>query len=126
MIMRSNPVNQATLSANLIFGLLVLVLLLRDAVTSSIFVSVLKKGDVFVFLIRLIHFQFNIGNTNAVAIATLSSQNPGVITIVNAVFGSDPTINPNFLAKAFQLDANVVKSLQEKFWMDGNERNFAP
>ncbi|KAJ0078496.1 hypothetical protein Patl1_23058 [Pistacia atlantica] len=82
--------------------------------------KVLKKGDVFVFPIGLIHFQFNIANTNAVSIAALSSQNPGVITIANAVFGSDPAFNPDFLAKAFRLDANVVKSFQAKFWMDGN------
>ncbi|XP_017976570.1 PREDICTED: F-box protein At5g07610 [Theobroma cacao] len=37
----------------------------------------------------------------AVALAALSSQNPGVITIANAAFGSDPSINPDLLAKAF-------------------------
>ncbi|XP_017984318.1 PREDICTED: F-box protein At5g07610-like [Theobroma cacao] len=37
----------------------------------------------------------------AVAFAALSSQNPGVITIANAAFGSDPSINPDLLAKAF-------------------------
>ncbi|XP_044478169.1 germin-like protein subfamily 1 member 17 [Mangifera indica] len=77
--------------------------------------KVLNKGDVFVFPIGLIHFQFNIGKTNAVAFAGLSSQNPGVITIANAVFGSNPPINPDFLAKAFQLDVNMVKDLQKKF-----------
>ncbi|KAJ0013571.1 hypothetical protein Pint_20276 [Pistacia integerrima] len=77
--------------------------------------KVLHKGDVFVFPIGLIHFQFNIGKTNAVAFAGLSSQNPGVITIANAVFGSNPPINPDFLARAFQLDVNVVKDLQKKF-----------
>ncbi|XP_044483504.1 germin-like protein subfamily 1 member 13 isoform X2 [Mangifera indica] len=77
--------------------------------------KVLYEGDVFVFPIGLIHFQVNIGKTNAVVIAGLSSQNPGVITIANAVFGSDPAINPDFLAEAFQLDVNIVKDLQKKF-----------
>ncbi|XP_044491795.1 germin-like protein subfamily 1 member 17 [Mangifera indica] len=77
--------------------------------------KVLNKGDVFVFPIGLIHFQFNIGKTNALAIAALSSQNPGVITIANAVFGSNPPINPDFLAKAFMLDVKVVEDLQKKF-----------
>ena len=77
--------------------------------------KVLYKGDVFVFPIGLIHFQFNIGKTNAVAIAALSSQNPGVITITNAVFGSDPPINPDVLTRAFQLDKSVVKYLQSRF-----------
>ncbi|XWS58460.1 hypothetical protein CRYUN_Cryun08bG0035700 [Craigia yunnanensis] len=77
--------------------------------------KVLNKGDVFVFPVGLIHFQFNVGKTNAVAVAALSSQNPGVITIANAVFGSDPSINPDVLAKAFKLERNVVKNLQSKF-----------
>ncbi|XP_031259172.1 germin-like protein subfamily 1 member 13 isoform X3 [Pistacia vera] len=63
----------------------------------------------------LVHFQFNIGKTNALAFAGLSSQNPGVITIADAVFGSNPPINPDFLAKAFMLDVKVVKDLQAKF-----------
>ncbi|MBA0847540.1 hypothetical protein Goshw_019552, partial [Gossypium schwendimanii] len=57
--------------------------------------KVLYPGDVFVFPIGLIHFQFNEGKTKAVAFAGLSSQNPGVITIANAVFGPNPSINPD-------------------------------
>ncbi|OAY44205.1 germin-like protein subfamily 1 member 7 [Manihot esculenta] len=77
--------------------------------------KVLYPGDVFVFPIGLIHFQFNVGKTNAVAFAGLSSQNPGVITIANAVFGSNPSINSDVLVKAFQLDKNVVNYLQKLF-----------
>ncbi|KAI9187513.1 hypothetical protein LWI28_028953 [Acer negundo] len=87
---------------------------------NKLFTKILNKGDVFVFPIGLIHFQFNIGKTNAVAFAGLSSQNPGVISIANAVFGSDPPIDPDVLARAFQLDQKVVKSLQAKFWWDNN------
>ncbi|XP_022743796.1 germin-like protein subfamily 1 member 13 [Durio zibethinus] len=76
--------------------------------------KVLYPGDVFVFPIGLIHFQFNIGNTNAVAFSGLSSQNPGLIPIANAVFGSNPPINPDVLAKAFQLDKTVVTYLQSR------------
>jgi hypothetical protein len=67
------------------------------------------------FQVGLIHFQFNVGKTNAIAIAALSSQNAGVITIANAVFGSNPPINPDVLTKAFQLDKNVVEHLQKLF-----------
>ncbi|KAH9728229.1 Germin-like protein subfamily 1 member 20 [Citrus sinensis] len=42
-------------------------------------------------------------------------QNPGVITIADVVFGSDPPIDPYALARAFQLDPYVVKALQAKF-----------
>ncbi|MBA0699714.1 hypothetical protein Goari_001323 [Gossypium aridum] len=82
---------------------------------NRLFTKILNPGDVFVFPIGLIHFQFNIGKTEAVAFAGLSSQNAGVITIANAVFGSNPPINPDVLTKAFQLDKNVVQYLQPRF-----------
>ncbi|KAK7844514.1 germin-like protein subfamily 1 member 7 [Quercus suber] len=84
--------------------------LLVGFVTSNpnkLFTKVLNKGDIFVFPIGLIHFQFNIGETNALAFSGLSSQNPGLITIANAVFGSNPPINPDVLIKAFQLDKSA-------------------
>ncbi|CAB4289288.1 unnamed protein product [Prunus armeniaca] len=84
------------------------------------FTKVLNKGDVFVFPIGLIHFQLNVGEGDAVAQAALSSQNPGVITIANAVFGSDPPINPEVLAKAFQVDNKAVEYLQKQFWYNNN------
>ncbi|KAK2985143.1 hypothetical protein RJ640_000910 [Escallonia rubra] len=77
--------------------------------------KVLQKGDVFVFPVGLVHFQRNVGYGNAVAIAALSSQNPGVITIANAVFGSNPPIAADLLAKAFQVKTSVVDQLQSKF-----------
>ncbi|KAG8371847.1 hypothetical protein BUALT_Bualt12G0005600 [Buddleja alternifolia] len=77
--------------------------------------NTLHKGDVFVFPVGLVHFQRNVGTGNAVAIAALSSQNPGVITIANAVFGSKPEISGDILAKAFQMDKSVVNQLQAKF-----------
>ncbi|KAL5712920.1 Germin-like protein subfamily 1 member 20 [Ranunculus cassubicifolius] len=77
--------------------------------------KVLYEGDVFVFPEGLIHFQANIGKYEAVAFAALSSQNPGVITIANAVFGSKPPISVNVLAKAFQLDPKTVERLQATF-----------
>ncbi|XP_034710747.1 putative germin-like protein 2-1 [Vitis riparia] len=82
--------------------------------------KVLYKGDLFVFPQGLIHFQLNVGTTNAVAIASLSSQNPGVITIARAVFGSKPAISVDVLTKAFQLDKDVVANLQSKFWTDNH------
>ncbi|KAF9590307.1 hypothetical protein IFM89_033715 [Coptis chinensis] len=80
--------------------------------------KVLYQGDVFVIPVGLIHFQFNTGNTQAVAFVGISSQNPGVITIANNIFGSNPPISDDVLAKAFQLDKNVVDNLQAKFGMD--------
>ncbi|KAI5442320.1 hypothetical protein KIW84_011405 [Lathyrus oleraceus] len=82
--------------------------------------KVLNKGDVFVFPIGLIHFQLNVGYGNAVAIGGLSSQNPGVITIANAAFGSNPEISSEVLTKAFQVDNKIVDNLQKQFWFDNN------
>ncbi|KAG6581481.1 putative germin-like protein 2-1, partial [Cucurbita argyrosperma subsp. sororia] len=93
--------------------------LLVGFVTSNtenrLFTKVLYKGDVFVFPVGLIHFQQNIGYGPAVALAALSSQNPGVITIANAVFGSNPDIPANILAKAFQVEEATITKIQSKF-----------
>lgn len=75
----------------------------------------LEKGDVFVFPVGLVHFQRNVGNGYAISVSGLSSQNPGVITVTNAVFGSKPDMSSDVLAKAFQVDKNVVEQLQAKF-----------
>ncbi|KAM7524816.1 hypothetical protein LguiA_014718 [Lonicera macranthoides] len=77
--------------------------------------KVLVKGDVFVFPEGLVHFQRNLDDINAVAFAALSSQNPGVITVANAVFGSKPKITSDILSKAFQVDKNIIYQVQAKF-----------
>ncbi|KAG6653176.1 hypothetical protein CIPAW_05G057400 [Carya illinoinensis] len=82
---------------------------------NRLFTKVLNAGDIIVFPIGLIHFQLNIGKSNAIALASFNSQNPGVITIANAVFGSEPPINPDVLTKAFQVDKNIIEYLQKQF-----------
>ncbi|KAF5203739.1 Germin-like protein, partial [Thalictrum thalictroides] len=81
---------------------------------------VLYEGDVFVFPQGLIHFQYNIGKTKAVAFAGQGSQSPGLITIADSVFGSNPPISDDILAKAFQIDKKLVDYLQAKFSTDIN------
>jgi quercetin dioxygenase-like cupin family protein len=88
---------------------------------NKLFTKVLNKGDVFVFPEGLIHFQFNPDHYKpAVAIAALSSQNPGAITIANAVFGSKPPISDDVLAKAFQVQQGTIDWLQAQFWVDNH------
>ncbi|XP_031099716.1 putative germin-like protein 2-1 [Ipomoea triloba] len=78
--------------------------------------KVLEKGDVFVFPEGLIHFQRNIGNGNAVAVAYFSNQNiGGIIFVANDVFGSNPAIPADVLAKAFQVDQNIISKIASKF-----------
>ncbi|KAH9784241.1 Germin-like protein subfamily 1 member 17 [Citrus sinensis] len=86
-----------------------------DNLNNTLITKVLHEGDVFVFPIGLIHFHVNIGKTSAVAYSGLNSQFPGEITIADTIFGAHPRIKPDFLAKAFQLDPNVVKDLENKF-----------
>lgn len=75
--------------------------------------KVLKKGDViFVFPVGLVHYKRNVGSGNAIALAALNSQNPGVITIANTLFGSSPDISSDVLAKAFQVDKGLVSQIQ--------------
>lgn len=81
-----------------------------------LFTKTLNEGDVFVFPEGLVHFQRNIdGKANAVAIAGLSSQSPGVITMANAVFGSNPMIPDDLLAKSFQVDTKTIDLIMSKF-----------
>lgn len=86
-----------------------------SAPDNKLFRKVLNKGDVFIFPIGLVHFQRNIGNKNAVALAGLSSQNPGVVPIAATLFGSNPDISDEVLAKAFQVDKSIVDQIQAKF-----------
>ncbi|CAH2041041.1 unnamed protein product [Thlaspi arvense] len=77
--------------------------------------KVLQKGDVFVFPVGLVHYMRNVGPIPAVSISGLSSQNPGLITVPGAVFGSNPEMPADFLAKSFQVDQKVVDYLQNIF-----------
>lgn len=87
---------------------------------NKLFTKTLYQGDVFVFPQGLIHFQLSVGKTPAVALVGFSSQNPGLITIAKAVFGSNPPINDDVLAKAFQIDKKLVDWLQAQQWADNN------
>lgn len=82
---------------------------------NRLIMKVLQPGDVFTFPVGLVHFQRNVGNCNAVAVAALSSQNPGTVTVGNAVFGSKPDISSDILVKAFQVEKNVIEQLQAHF-----------
>ncbi|XP_072954774.1 putative germin-like protein 2-1 [Typha angustifolia] len=82
---------------------------------NKLFAKVISKGDVFVFPKGLIHFEFNYGTVPAVGIASLSSQNPGLIRVADALFGSNPRISEDVLAKAFQVDKKIIDWLKTKF-----------
>ena len=81
--------------------------------TNTLFATTLNKGDVFVFPRGLVHFQLNVGNYPAMAIAALSSQNPGTQQIAPALFM--PDINDQVLTKAFKITQQEVDNIQAKF-----------
>ncbi|XP_047339353.1 germin-like protein subfamily 1 member 17 [Impatiens glandulifera] len=87
---------------------------------NRLFKKVLKAGDVFVFPEGLIHFQQNIYESNSVALVGLSSENPGTITITNALFGCSPDLSPYLLGKACLLDKDTIIYLQSQYWWDNN------
>ncbi|KAK4850365.1 hypothetical protein QYF36_006137 [Acer negundo] len=82
---------------------------------NTLFGKILYPGDVFVIPRGLNHFQVNIGKTDGVLYVSFNSQNPGLITLANSIFGTNPPIDPYALARAFQMDVNAVKQLQAKF-----------
>ncbi|KAL5716255.1 hypothetical protein ACHQM5_017973 [Ranunculus cassubicifolius] len=67
----------------------------------------------------LIHFQLNIGETPALGFVSQNSQNPGVVIVADAVFGSNPPTREDILAKAFQIDERLALYIQAQFFGSG-------
>ncbi|KAM7269148.1 hypothetical protein ACFE04_024645 [Oxalis oulophora] len=84
---------------------------------NTYYTKILNKGDTFVFPVGLIHFQMNIGKSNAMAIAAFSSQNPGVVSVGNAIFDSHPPISPDVLAKSLLTSEVEITQQQLKQWI---------
>lgn len=82
---------------------------------NKLFSKVLKKGDVFVFPLGLVHFQLNVGNGPAVALNFLDAQHPSGVPFARNVFGSNPPISSDVLARSFQVDRSIVEEIQSKF-----------
>ncbi|KAK2660542.1 hypothetical protein Ddye_007075 [Dipteronia dyeriana] len=78
------------------------------------FKKVLKKGDVFIFPFGLIHYQKNVGNGNAAAIAAFNNQNAGMVPLAATMYQSNPDICDEIVARSFQLDQGFVKNIQAK------------
>ncbi|XP_021758337.1 putative germin-like protein 2-1 [Chenopodium quinoa] len=77
--------------------------------------TIMNEGDLIVFPQSLIHFQLNLRNTTAFAIAAFGSQNPGRINVANGVFGTTPKIIDDVLTKAFQVNRTVIDQLRSQF-----------
>lgn len=80
---------------------------------NRVFAKVIEKGEVMVFPKGLIHFQMNIGDSRATILGSFNSQNPGLLRIPSAVFGSE--IEEEVLIKAFGLNNKELAKLRKKF-----------
>ena len=84
--------------------------------TANVFYSkVVKAGESFIIPRGLIHFQYNTGKENGVAITAFDSQLPGVVLAPLTLFGSTPAIPIDVLTKTIQVDASVIQLLMSKF-----------
>lgn len=84
---------------------------------NRVFAKVLDKGDVMVFPRGLLHFQMNVGDSPATILGSFNSQNPGLVRIPKAVFGSG--IKDQVLEKAFGLSGKEIGSLRRRFVPSG-------
>ncbi|XP_002964624.2 germin-like protein subfamily T member 2 [Selaginella moellendorffii] len=75
---------------------------------NRLFARVMSRGEVMVIPRGLIHWQMNVGRTNAKIIATLNSQFPGIQFVARSMFGSRPAVPDEVLEKTFFLDAAAI------------------
>ncbi|KAG6383971.1 hypothetical protein SASPL_156237 [Salvia splendens] len=86
----------------------VLVDLSHQAPKTSSFQKCWRRA-MFSYFLWLFHFQQNVGSGNAITMAFLNSQNPGVVIAANAMFGSSPRIDADVLDRALEVDSSVIE-----------------
>ncbi|KAK1644704.1 hypothetical protein QYE76_062509 [Lolium multiflorum] len=82
---------------------------------NKLYSKVLRTGETFLIPRGLMHFQFNVGKTEASMVVSFNSQNPGIVFVPLTVFGSNPPIPTTVLTKALRVDVGVVELLKSKF-----------
>ncbi|XP_027159575.1 germin-like protein subfamily 3 member 2 [Coffea eugenioides] len=80
---------------------------------NRVFARVLEKGEVMVFPRGLVHFQMNVGDSAATILGSFDSQNPGLVKIPAAIFGSE--IKDELLLKAFGFNSKELAKLRKHF-----------
>ncbi|XAR67186.1 hypothetical protein NMG60_11013652 [Bertholletia excelsa] len=78
---------------------------------NTVYFKTLNKGDIMVFPQGLLHFQINSGKTNALAIVSFSSSNPGLQILDFALFAND--LPSELVEKTTFLDDAQVKKLKK-------------
>ncbi|KAG8067418.1 hypothetical protein GUJ93_ZPchr0005g14975 [Zizania palustris] len=80
---------------------------------NKLFAKVLRRGDVFAVPQGLVHFLHNNGSEPAALYATLSSQNPGLVLVADALFAAP--LPGDLLAKTLLTDKATVDKIRENF-----------
>ncbi|VAI01238.1 unnamed protein product [Triticum turgidum subsp. durum] len=82
---------------------------------NKLYSRVVRAGETFLIPRGLMHFQFNVGKTEAYMVVSFNSQNPGIVFVPLTLFGSNPPIPTPVLTKALRVEAGVVELLKSKF-----------
>jgi quercetin dioxygenase-like cupin family protein len=80
---------------------------------NKLYAKVLRKGDVFAVPQGLVHFLYNNGSAPAALYATLSSQNPGLVLLADALFAG--ALPDDLLAKTLLTDQHTVQHIRANF-----------
>ncbi|KAF7052126.1 hypothetical protein CFC21_060272 [Triticum aestivum] len=82
---------------------------------NKLYSRVVRAGETFLIPRSLMHFQFNVGKTEASMVVSFNSQNPGIVFVPLTLFSSNPPIPTPVLTKALRVEAGVVELLKSKF-----------
>lgn len=80
---------------------------------NRLYLTKLRRGDLFVVPRGLVHFFENVGDHHAVLIIAFNSENPGASLIAPNLLSTD--ISDQVLAKSFRTTPQLVRSLRASF-----------
>ncbi|TYJ48695.1 hypothetical protein E1A91_A01G081600v1 [Gossypium mustelinum] len=73
-----------------------------------------QTGDIFVFLKRLVHYQFNCAeNDSAIAVSAFDSSAAGTVSVPSTVLATGT--DDNILAKSFKTEVYTIQKLKAGF-----------
>jgi quercetin dioxygenase-like cupin family protein len=76
------------------------------------FQQFLNEGDVFVFPRGLLHFCYNVGYDLATVFSVLNSQNPGVVTVADALFEPDSDLIQKLVRRLISPSGSKVNRME--------------
>ncbi|KFK41919.1 hypothetical protein AALP_AA2G189100 [Arabis alpina] len=81
----------------------------------TLYSKVVGPGDMFVVPLGLIHYEWNIGKTDARFLAVVTNELPSEVVVPNTLLVTEPAIPDAVLMKAFKTDGKTIKMLKSKF-----------